>query len=304
MNVTLRHLRAAVGVSKSGSFSAAAQALHISQPALSHAISELEGQLGLILFDRTSRSVKQTEVGKSFVEEARRLLVDFDRMLQEVGDIALSKRGRVVVSCITSVAGRVLPLALSRCALAYPQVAVTVQDNVAMQVLSAVQAGDADFGLTIQPAELPDSMQFEPLHKDPFYFVCPKTHRFAKKRQVTWKALQDEHLISLSTSSCTHHLLSEELARQEVSVAHCTLVYHLSTVHGMLEAGFGVAVLPKIALPVAGHPTLLSIPLVEPVLYRTIGVYRRRDRALSPAATAFLEVVREVLQDKSFKSEH
>lgn len=228
---------------------------------------------------------------------AQSVLVAFERLIQETGDVVQSRRGRVVVSCVSSIAGRVLPLAIRECAKRYPEIDVVVQDDVAVQVLSSVQEGDADFGLTIEPFALSSGMQFTPLHKDRFFLVCQSKHPLAKKRQVSWHALKGEGLIALSTSSGTHGLINAELARQQVHVAQLTQVSHLSTVHGMLEVGFGIAVLPKIALPVAEHPTLVSIPLVHPVLSRTIGVYRRRDRSLSPAAAAFLDVAREVLQD-------
>ena len=297
MNVTLRHLRAAVGIARCGSFRSAADSLHVSQPALSQTISELESELGVTLFDRTSRSVRQTELGRNFVLGAQSVLVAFDRLIQETGDVVQSRRGRVVVSCVSSIAGRVLPLAIMRCAQRYPEIDVVVQDDVAIQVLSSVQAGDADFGLTIEPAALSNGMQFEPLHEDRFFLVCQITHLLAKKRQVSWRALKGESLIALSTTSGTHGIISAELERQQVHVTQQTLVSHLSTVHGMLDSGFGVAVLPKIALPVPEHPTLVSIPLVQPVLSRTIGVYRRRDRSLSPAAAAFLDFTRDVLQE-------
>ena len=297
MNVTLRHLRAAVYIAKCGSFRSAADALHISQPALSQTISELESELGVTLFDRNSRSVKQTEVGKNFVLDAQNVLLGFERLIQETGDIVKSRRGRVVVSCVSSIAGRVLPLAIIRCAQRYPEIDVIVQDDVAIQVLSIVQEGNADFGLTIEPASLRNGMQFEPLHQDRFFLVCQNTHPLAKRQHVSWKALKGERLISLSTSSGTHGIISAEIGRQQVRVSQPTLVSHLSTVLGMLESGFGVAVLPKIALPIANHPTLISIPLIQPMLSRTIGVYRRHDRSMSPAASAFLDVIQEVLQD-------
>jgi DNA-binding transcriptional LysR family regulator len=297
MTVTLRQLRAAVGVAQHGSFRRAADAVHLSQPALSLAISELEGALGVTLFDRTSRSVTTTELGAFFVQGATRILGDFDRLVQEVGGVAQSRRGRVVVSCVSSLAGRIMPLALQVCAEHHPQVDVIVHDDVAQQVLSAVRSRDADFGLTMAPAELGEGMLFEPLHEDRFHLVCVRDHRLATRRRVAWRDLDGENLISLSTSSGTHQMIQEQLARQSVKLARNTPVSHLSTVHGMLEAGFGVAILPVIALPIAGHPTLVARPLVGPNLSRTIGAYRRRDRSLSPAADALLEVVRTILRD-------
>ncbi|WP_048441157.1 LysR family transcriptional regulator [Caenimonas sp. SL110] len=297
MNVTLRHLRAAVAVATTGSFRRAAETVHLSQPALSLAISELEGELGVRLFDRTSRSVAITELGESFVQGARGVLADFDRLVQEVGEVAQSRRGRVVVSCVSSIAGRVMPLALERCAERYPQVDVTVHDDVAMGVLNTVRSREADFGLTIEPAELGEGMAFEPLQQDRFHVVFPREHALARKKRVAWRDLNGIRFIALSTTSGTHQMIRGEMVRQGVVLGSSTPVSHLSTVHGMLEAGFGVSVLPVIALPVAGHPTLTSRPLVNPPLSRTIGVYSRRDRSFSPAASAFVEVVRSVLRE-------
>ena len=116
MAVSLRHLRAAVSVARHGSFRRAAESAHLSQPALSLTVAELEQALGVTLFDRTSRSVNATDLGAAFVEGAARVLGDFDRLVKEVGDVARSRRGHVVVSCVSSLAGRVMPLAMRQCA--------------------------------------------------------------------------------------------------------------------------------------------------------------------------------------------
>ncbi len=295
MHVTLRHLRAAQAVAQHSSFRRAAETVHVSQPALSLAIAELERALGVTLFDRTSRSVRTTELGAYFLSGSARILADLDRLLQEVGDQAHSRRGRVVVSCVSSIAGRVMPLAIERCEALYPAVDVIVRDDVATQVLESVRARDADFGLTIAPARVPQEMLFEPLKEDRFHLVCTRGHRLARRKRVAWHELGGESLVALSTSSGTHQMISDELVRHRVVLKRSTPVSHLSTVHGMLEAGFGIGILPVIALPLAGHPTLVAIPLVKPELCRTIGALRLQDRSLSPAASAFLQVLREVL---------
>lgn len=296
MHVTLRHLRAAVAVAQHGSFRRAAENIPVSQPALSLAIQELESALGATLFDRTSRSVATTELGRHFVQGAARLLADFEHLLQETGEAARSRRGRVVVSCVSSIAGRVMPLAIRHCAAHYPQVEVSIRDDVATQVLALVQAGAADFALTIEPPALGEGMLFEALFEDPFYLVCGRGHPLARRRQVPWKALDGQSLIELSTSSGTHQMVRDELARCHARPGRSTAVSHLSTVHGLLEAGHGIAVLPRIALPVPEHPTLVARPLVQPSMARTIGIYRRRDRSLAPAAAALIDSMRAVLK--------
>jgi DNA-binding transcriptional LysR family regulator len=296
MHVTMRHLRAAVAVAREGSFRRAADALHLSQPALSLAIAELESQLGVTLFDRNSRSVTSTELGVAFVAGASRLVREFDQLVQEVGDVAHSRRGRVVVSCVSSIAGRIMPLAIQACGRLHPQVEVVVRDDVARQVLASVRAHEVDFGLTVEPRELEHEMLFEPLKNDPLYVACPRDHRLAQRRQVRWRDLNGEALVTLSTNSGSERIISDELTRQAVLPSQNIPVSHLATVHGMLEAGFAISILPMIGLPVAGHPSVVSRPLVEPTLVRVVGAYRRRDRSLSPAADALLEVIRDVLR--------
>lgn len=296
MNISLRQLRAAVSIAEYGSFRRAAESLHLSQPALSLTIAELERALGVTLFDRTSRSVSATEMGHFFVQGAARVLGDLDRLVSDVTEAAQSRRGRVVVSCVSSIAGRVMPAAIVECARRFPQVDVIVRDDVAQQVLSAVRTREADFGLTIEPAELPEEMGFEALHKDRFHLACRRDHPLAQRRRVSWQDLNGQHLILLSTTSGIHRTVHDELIRQDIQVTRQMPVSHLSTVHGMLESGFGVAVLPVLALPVAGHPTLVTLPLTKPLMHRMVGIFHRRDRSFSPAAMALLEVLRSLVR--------
>src|SRR5690606_1184956 len=121
-----------------------------------------------------------------------------------------------------------------------------------------------------EPDRLDNDVLFEPRLDDPFFVVCHKSHRLAQSSSVTWKDLADERLVALSTTSGMHRIVQHELLRQRVDISHATPVSHLSTVHGMLEAGFGVSILPSIALPVSDHPLLVSVPLTKPQLSRTI----------------------------------
>lgn len=300
MNVThftIRQMRAAVSVANHRSFRRAAEELHMSQPALSLAIAELERQLGVTLFDRTSRSVLATEVGSAFVHEAARLLHDFDQLAQDTANVAHSPRGRVAVSCVASVAGSVLPAVLRRCLALHPQIQVTVRDAVASQVIDTVRQREADFGVTMAPGELGDGMSFEPLHQDPLHVVIHRHHRFARKRNLTWNDLNGESLIALSTSAGAFQMVQDELMRKQVKLIRSIQVAHVNTLHAMVEAELGVSIMPALGVPIADHPRLTSRPLIKPALMRTIGVYRRCDRSLSPAATVLLDIVRAVLRE-------
>src|SRR5690606_31395740 len=242
-------LRAAVAVSRHLSFRRAAAEMHVSQPALSTSISELEQTLGLTLFDRTSRSVALTELGSTFIKRATRILEDVDRLLLDTSSQVQSRQGRVVISAVSSIAGRLMSRAILLCGQKYPALEVEIRDDVATQVLQSVRSGDVDFAFTVEPGRLEDDLLFEPCMEDPFFFVCHRGHRLAQRSAVTWAELENEHLIALSTTSGMHRIVQGELLRRRVHITKSTPVTYLSTVHGMLEAGFGVSILPSMALP-------------------------------------------------------
>lgn len=295
LNITLRHLRAALAVAQFQSFRRAAEELHISQPALSLTISELERNLGVVLFDRNSRMVRTTELGQAFLAQAGRLMGDLTRLVDWAGDIARSRRGKVVVGTLASVAARAMPQVIRQCAIRFPEIEVVIQDDVASRVAHAVRQGDADLGVAVRVADSADEMRFEPLCRDPLHVVFQHTHRFAQLQQVEWRDLAGESFVGLTGSSSIHSDVNHEIARQDIVFERTVSFSNLATVHGMLEAGIGISVLPVLALPYAGHTLLTHRPLVEPALSREIGILRRKDRSFSPAAEGFLEVLRELL---------
>lgn len=297
MNVTIRHLRAALAVQKHENFRRAAEEVHLSQPALSLAVRELEKNLGVTLFDRTSRMVRTTDVGMSFLRNAERVLSDFDDLLHDIGDLARSRRGRVIVSSVASFAGRVLPIAMRLCDERFPEIEVSIRDEVAVRVADVVRFGEADFGVTVEGPDLDYDLEFDALFEEPFFVICTKAHPFARKTSVRWRDLSNENLVTLAMTSGSHRIIDEELVRADVHIQRPIQVSQLATVHGMLEAGVGISVLPELGLPSEHHASLVAVPLVDPVRTRKIGIIKRRDRSLSPAASAFAEIMREVLPD-------
>ena len=296
MNVTLKQLRAAVALVRSGTFREAAEALHISPPALSIAIAELERSLGVTLFDRTSRRVQTSEAGARFAENAQRVLADIDRMLLEISDVAAAKSGAVTIACVASVASRVLPPALLRMAKTYPSIDVRLLDDVGANVVAAVKDRHADFGLTTAPASAASDLVYEPIHDDPIYLAFPRGHHLTGRRVVRWSDINGERLIGLSSSAGSFAVVDRQFSTQSIQPAHTLVVSHLSVAHAMVEAGLGVCVLPETALPRVGRTSGAAL-LQRPRVSRSIVVCRLRHRSLSPAATTTLGVIRGVFAE-------
>lgn len=295
MSVTLRQLRVAVAVATHLNFRRAAETVHLSPPAVSAAIAELEQALGIVLFDRSSREVHPSAAGASFLQGAARLLADYDRLLCDATLTTQARRGRVTISCVASLAGRVMPLALKACSERYPELEIDILDDVASQVTVSVRAGGADFGLGVKPDTESSAVLFTPQAEDPFFLVCAREHPLSTRRRVTWKDLAGERLVLPASGSGTWQIVNDQLVRAHVKLRGKTPVSHISTVYGMVEAGYGISVLPATALPAAGHPILTAVAIHGPRLCRILGIYQRRDRSLSPAAQTVLDLVLEAL---------
>ena len=133
----------------------------------------------------------------------------------------------------------------------------------------------------------------ELLLDDPFSLVVPRGHRFASQAAVAWRELEGEDLVVLAMTSGSRSLIDGALAAAGVQVRRYIAVAQLATVHGMLECDLGISVLPQLALPIEGHPKLVSRPLERPRVGRRIRILRRKDRPISPTAEALLAVLRD-----------
>lgn len=283
MNIELGDLRAFVAVAARGSFHAAAADLHLSQPALSRRVSKLEEALGVILVARTTRSVALTPVGRDFLHRAVDLLHGLDQSLLGIAELAQKVGGEVTIACVPSAVRYFLPQVLSAFHASYPGILLRVIDDGAEDGLSAVGKGEADFGINYVGAQEPN-IEFEPILKEPFVVACRIDHALAARKRVTWAELERYDYLTVAKASGNRFLLDLALADAPRRPRAFCEVRHVMSVIGLVEAGLGIAAVPQLAMPPGDHPVLASVKLVSPVVTRTLGLVRRRDQPLSPAA--------------------
>lgn len=292
INFDLNDLQAFRAVAELSSFRRAAEAIHLSQPALSRRIDKLEEALGVRLFDRTSRRVYLTAVGRDFARSTERLLDDLDHALLGIRDVASTGLGQVTVACIPSVAYYFLPTVIARYHAQYPRIRIRVHDASANEVLEAVTSGEADFGLDFIGSQ-EANIDFRLLLQERYVAVCRRDHPLAGKRRVTWRELYQHETVSVGKVSANRLLVDEALSGLPDRPPSVCETRHVNTMLGMVEAGVGVAAVPSMAMPAGNHPLLASVPLIDPVVTRRIGLIRRKGRSLSPAADAFYRFVLE-----------
>lgn len=289
MNFDLGDLRGFLAVADLGSFRAAAESLHLSQSAVSRRVDKLEEALGAELFVRTTRRIELTALGRTFVHKARAVINELENALLGIADFAERISGEVSVACVASAVGYFLPAVIGEFHRLHPRIRVRLIDESSSDILLAVANGEADLGLTYVGTQEPD-IEFEPLLEDPFVVACPLHHALAKKKRVTWAELARHDFVSLAQGSGNRFLLDQAMGQLAEKPQWFCEVRHVPALVSLVEAGIGVGVVPRLAMPPRAR--LASVPLEQP-LSRTIGIIRRRGRPLRPAAESFRRLLLE-----------
>jgi DNA-binding transcriptional LysR family regulator len=291
MNFDISDLRAFVASADLGSFRAAAETLHISPSALSRRVEKLESALGVRLFERTTRKMELTVAGRSFVEKARNVLNELESSLFGMEDLGRRLTGLVTIACVPSAVSFFLPDTVKTYHQNYPGIRVRLIDETSSVVFLAVARGEADFGLTYIGTQEPD-IEFTPILQDPFVLACLPGHPLAGRRSVSWSDIAPyPDYLALAQGSGNRTLIDSALANSVHPPTWYCEVQHVPALVSMIEAGLGIGVVPRLALPRDRHRSLVGIPLTGPGIVRTLGVIRRKNRPLTVAAQHFFDLL-------------
>ena len=289
----LEDLQAMVAVVDQGGFRAAALAMNLSQPALSRRVSKLEEALGVQLFERTTRRVSLTLVGREFYGRAVEILQGVEASLYNIGDLALS-HGEVTVACVPSVAHNLLPPVMQRFHGKFPRTRLRIVDEGAHAVLHNVARGDSDFGVNFLGADEP-GIDFEPILQERFVMACRFDHPLARRRSVTWDDIGKHPYMTVAKSSGNRMVLDRARTPNRKQLDSMIEVRHVSSLLEMVKAGLGIAVVPQLAMPADSASVLRSVALKDEDITRTLGVIRRSGRVLSAAAQNFYEMLKDAV---------
>ena len=169
-------------------------------------------------------------------------------------------------------------------------------DEAAGQTLTSVVSGECDFGISFMGNQIP-GVDFEPIHMDPFVLAMPRQHVFARRKSLSWADLGNERLISVARSSGNRQLLDDALAKAGQNPSYVFEVNHIATLLGMVDAGLGLAAVPRLALPVS-HPTLIGVALKNPEVSRQLGLATRHGASLGAPSQVFYEHLRNTLKSR------
>jgi DNA-binding transcriptional LysR family regulator len=290
------HLESFLEVARRGNVSRAAEALFLTQPAITARLKSLEGDLGVELFVRGPRGMKLSDAGRAFLPYAERALSAFDEGRQLIANLREGTMGALVIAAAPAVSTYVLPEILRVFRGTYPHVRLGVRTGHTEEVLEMVLRAEAHVGIG-RPIRHPD-VELIPVLEDEMLLVVSARHPFARRGKVRMDELAAERLILFDRTS-SYHELTSSLFRQAGVVPASTLeLDNVEAAKKMVQQGLGVALLPRMALAAE-----LKSRSLRPVrllgtesLRRPIMALRRKDAGepIGPVA-GFLETLREVL---------
>lgn len=288
MNFDVRQLRAIIAVAEHGSFTRAAMALNLSQPALTVQVRALEEALGLRLFDRNTRNVALTRVGRELLPELRRILRELDTLLDETRQLARMAGGMVRIAVLPSFASSLLPDVISGFRALHPEIGFTLRDVIASGVVELTLAEEVDLGITGGPIE---DAELELLLSsvDRMHAVFPAGHALDDGTSPTLAAVTRHPLVLMSRATSVRAVVDAAIVAEGLAAEVAAEATYMSTAVGMVRAGMGIAILPETAMEIGALPMLRSALIDDPRLARSISVIKRRGRTLPPASAAFLD---------------
>ena len=285
----LTSLKAFVEVADQGSFSDAAEALYLSQPAVSKRVAHLEAELGTLLFDRIGRKVSLTSAGNILLPRARRLLNDAREIRRVIGDLSGEVRGRLSMGTSHHVGLHRLPGPLKRFTEQYPDVDLDIRFMDSEAACRAVETGDLELAIVTLPPDTPPSLQLTTIWDDPLAFMVGLDHPLAGRDRVAFDELLDYPAVLPGNTTYTRGILESAVAGREFTLQVAMATNYLETLHMLVATGLGWSLLPATLLD--AQVVACRVEGIE--LVRQLGAVTHQKRSLSNAALAMIDTCRE-----------
>lgn len=297
MNLTHRQFEILIAAADAESFSAAAQRLGISQPSLSESIRRIEREIGALLFERTTRSVKLTSEGRHAAAVAREIVRDFKRALVRLSSRSNDRQGRISIAALPSIACAVLPAVIEVFRREHPGIDVALHDIQHERALAMVIEGTADIAVTLKPAPH-DDLVFTEIGSDVAYLVCRSDDPLARQKSVRWRDLRGRPFIGFTQISSVRRITDAAFVHAEVAIEPRYQVEQIPTAIALVEAGLGVTALPSLTFSMFKGRNLAVRPLVQPRLRRNVGFVTFAGRTLPGFTDVLLQAIRHDLLQK------
>jgi LysR family hydrogen peroxide-inducible transcriptional activator len=285
----IHQLRYFCAVAETNSFSRAAVQTHVSQPSLSQQILKLEDELGARLFDRLGRSVRLTELGKTFLPRARAVLRELEAAKGDVDECKDSVGGSICIGVIPTIAPYLLPPHLSFFTRQFPQARLAVVEEITPVLLERLRASSVDIAILALPIR---GNEFEtyPLLTENLFAALPKGHKLARYGSLSLRDLRGEPFLLLRDGHCFRDTAISACDRARLNPQIVFESGQFSSILSMVGTGMGVSIVPEMAIN--KREACRYVRIADREATRTIGAVVLRGRSLTRVHQAFLSRLR------------
>ena len=284
----VQNLKAFLLVAENGSFSAAAEKLHLTQPAVSKRVAILEEQLDAGLFDRIGRNVSLTEAGRALLPHAKAVERELQAAEQSVRDLSGEVTGRLQLATSHHIGLHRLPPVLSAFKRTYPEVQIDIDFMDSEQAYELIMQGKAELAVVTLAPATEQSVITEPVWRDPLDFMVSETHALAGIKPLDLATLSRYPAVLPGLNTYTGQIVKSLFDRHELTLQVSMATNYLETIRMLASVGLGWTVLPRSM----ADASLTRLRVRETRIERTLGIIYHRGRSLSRAARAFIAALR------------
>jgi DNA-binding transcriptional LysR family regulator len=242
--VEIRQLRAFVAIAESGTFTAGALRVHVTQAAISMQIRQLETEIGAKVFVRAPRHVILTEAGEQLLRRARHILREHDAALDEIAELAGAERGRLRIgSASAMVLTEQLPAILKELRKQHPAADIAVTSGTSEVLVDQILAGEVDVAFVSLPVDV-RGIKTERLSQDQLVAIASPRHKLSKQKTISAYTLAGERLILGERGGNTRRLIDQFFAQAGVTLRVAMELSRQQAIKRMVEEDMGVGIVP------------------------------------------------------------
>lgn len=292
MEMDLRQIEYFTEVAKQLSFTKAAATLHVSQPSISKAIQNLETELGVPLFYRSSKQLELTDAGEAVLKNAKQVLAACQNLYAEISDLSHLKKGRIRIGIPPIVGAEFFSKLISHYKEKYPYVDIALTEVGTKQIRADIDRGELDIGLVCS-ATSNENLETLCFLRDPLQLIVHKENPLARRTSVKIEDLREQSFIIYRKDFVLYDQIIEQckLAGFYPTIACETTQKDLFI--EMVQAKLGIALLPKKIANKIQYDSINAIDFANMPIHLELGITWKKNKYLSVAVREFIEVAKQ-----------
>ena len=288
--MTIKHLRTLVAIADAKTFSAAAERVHVTHAAVSQQMRTLEADLGVALFDRSTRTPELTPVARQVVARARQILHDYDTLIPSVMSDG-GMRGTFSLGAMPTTLTGLAPLAMRVLKDKYPEIGLQIRPALTRALLLEVERGTLDAAIVSRPHLMPEGVTFRELAQEPMHLITG----LGETEGDPLRLLKTRPFIRFNRNAVVGSVIDDWILSRRIRVSETMELDSLEAITSMVHENLGVSIVPRLAVRPQGAPKVQEVSLGDAAPVRVLGLAYREDQikmqAMQEVFAALLRVI-------------